>query len=71
LDSFQILFHEGELFLNVCEPFQKLVESFGQVVEAPREAFFRLLQSLINGSNDSNVLREQAFLKVLVQSGKS
>ncbi len=46
----KILFHKDKLFLNVREPLQELVESFCQVVETLCEAFFHLLQALINSS---------------------
>jgi len=70
-NSFEIFFHEGELFLDVCKPLQELVESFGQFIQTLGKAFFRLCQTFVDSSQDSDFLCDEPFLHPFVLSGKA
>src|SRR5438128_930412 len=70
-DAFEIFFHEGEFFLDVCKPLQELVESFGQFIQTLGKAFFRLCQALVDRSQDSDFLCDELLLHPLVLSDKA
>src|SRR5437773_3345920 len=70
-DPFEIFFHEGELFLNVCKPLQELVDSFGQFIQTLGKAFFRLRQAFVDGGQDSDFLCDELLLHPFVLSGKA
>src|SRR5437899_13032747 len=70
-DAFEIFFHEGEFFLDVCQPLQELVDSFGQFIQTLCKTFFRLCQAFVDSSQDSDFLCDESFLHPFVLSGKA
>ena len=47
---------------------QELVESFGQFIQTLGKAFFRLCQAFVEGSHDSDFLRDELLLHPFVLS---
>ncbi len=63
-DAFEVFFHEGEFFLDVCKSLQELVDSFGQFIQTLGKAFFRLCQAFVDSSQDSDFLCDEPLIRL-------
>ncbi len=70
-DAFEIFLHEDKLLLDVRKALQEFIQSFGQLIQTLCEAFFHLLKTFVDGSQESDVLCDELFLQPFVLNDKT